>query len=489
MEFQTTHDFIAHGEIIRRNISIPATIVGEYPKYSSGNVYCRVSIKNEDWLPEFGLPFDYQNPTELKGKTEEGKDIWTPSFQITEASRNFLHQPSEEDRFLLKGIATFFIEGDLSTFNVSKGETVCNVSITPTVLALSNDGHYLPNLDGTISWLGNERQGIRWNTRLGEAELLDTYEYIHEKVAFEKVLVRFQKYQIALKITSDPPTTSLLSLLVEVKDLLDEPLLVLSFLSRKLITWYNAQATFLSADHSTEPHRIAYARYQQALGYEPDTSTDSLQFNVPVNKQALKEGVFQILLQNYRNSSLKNTIRQTIQYLMLSHERGYFEAQLGLVYAALESLVDGLSKHHNLTYLMGNSKFSKLSKELEETIFDKLSQILGEVIQEKVTDEDIAKQMIGKLPELRRPPIRERLLKLIEKHNLNRLRFNADTVTTVEGIIKRRNTYIHTGTVDYDQHIDDLLLLQELIELWILSLLGCPESAINSLAFRKIVLP
>jgi hypothetical protein len=122
-------------------------------------------------------------------------------------------------------------------------------------------------------------------------------------------------------------------------------------------------------------------------------------------------------------------------------------------------------------------------------LFDRLSKILEEIIQEKVPDESIAKGIVGKLPELRRPPIKDRLLTLLEQYKLNRIRLSSDIVTAIEGILSRRNIYIHTGEVDYEKHFDDFLLLQELIELWILTILECPDTAINSTAFRKFILP
>ncbi len=84
--------------------------------------------------------------------------------------------------------------------------------------------------------------------------------------------------------------------------------------------------------------------------------------------------------------------------------------------------------------------------------------------------------------------MRKRILKLLEIYKLNKIRMRSDIVTAISSILKRRDVYIHTGEVDYDKHLEDFLLLQELVELWILTLLDCPDSAINSSAFRKIIL-
>ncbi len=488
MNPRDVHDFIAHGSISRGDVFVPATLVGSYPRYGFGHVKCSVVVARNEWNPDFGPLSDYQNRIQLKGKTEDGNDIWSPDFRPSNYISGFLHEPSPNDRLTFKGIATFIVEGDLSNFNASKGVTNCYVSISPTPLTIDRGRSYIKSYDGTIGKRGSKRKGIRWSTKLGKAELIDNYEYIDEKVGFDPAIVQVQKCQITLKWKTQRRDASLQVLLSDLESILDEPLLLLSFLSRESITWYEAKADFTSKDYSTEVHRTAIARRDQNLMYENAISANLSPFDIPIMPEVLRNGIFQALLEQYEKSPLKNTIRQTIQYLLASSETGYFEARLGLIYAALESLVDGLSKFHQIAYLMGSSKFKKLSKELEETIFDKLSKILEEVIQEKVPEEDIAKGIIGKLPELRRPPIRDRLLTLLEKHKLNKLRFGADIVTTVEGILSRRNTYIHTGAVDYDKHFDDFLLLRELIELWVLTLLGCPNDSINTSAYRKIIL-
>lgn len=481
MDIPIIYEFIAHGEIIKDGSSVPATIVGKYLKYGLGDVQCKVSIES---LPSnFDSLFDHQNPISLKGRTEEGKDIWSSDFHITDVKRGFFHSPSAEDRILLEGITTFFIEGDLSIFDALKGETYFIISVTPTALSLHTNGYYIRDGDGTITRKGEERQGIRWNTKLGEAELIDNYEYINEKIGFEDALVQIRKCQIMLNVTPHSRAISLKDLFTELEDILDEPLLIISLLSRKSVTWYAARASFLSKDYEVERHRDAIARRQ----HQSSTDINNLQFNLPVHLQALKEEAFQVMLRKYDSSPLKNTIRQTIQYLLVSYERGYFEARLGLVYAALETLIDGLSKYHNMTYLMRSNQFKKLSKELEEAIFCKLNEILEDVIQKKVSDEEIAKGIIGKLPELRRPPIRERLLKLLEMYKLSKIRMRSDLSTALEGILERRNHYIHQGIIDYDKQVNDFYLLQELIELWLLTLVDCPDVAINPTAFRHII--
>jgi hypothetical protein len=225
----------------------------------------------------------------------------------------------------------------------------------------------------------------------------------------------------------------------------------------------------------SEPH--ATARFYQFTEYSNDTDA-YLTSILPIHRETLAEGLFQQLLETYISSSLQDTIRRTIQFLLISYERGYIEARLGIVYAALESLVDGLSKHHGLTQLMTDSAFSKLSR------------ILRQIIRRVVSEQKTAEGIIKKIGELKRPAIRDRLQQLLLFYDLDKIKLKqsrTDVSSELENILRRRNTYIHTGEMDIVQHSQDLYLLQELIELWLLKLLGCSDSVILSSGFSSII--
>lgn len=345
---------------------------------------------------------------------------------------------------------------------------------------------YTPQADGTIKRYDiDQRKGIQWHTPLGEAELLDNYEYLEaeEINGLDVALARVQRCQITMKM----PTCGIVSLktvLVDLNNVLEEPLLLLSFLSRKSIGWYEATAhpffevnTPMEVNIPLVSEPRATARFYQFT--EHNNETDAYLTSIlPIHRETLAEGLFQQLLDAYMSSPLKDTIRRTIQYLLISYERGYIEARLGIIYAALESLVDGLSKYHELTQLMTDSAFNKLSRILR--------QIIRRVVSEKKTAEGIIK----KLGELKRPAIKDRLQQLLQIYGLDKIKLKqsrTDVSSELENILRRRNTYIHTGEMNIVQHSLDLYLLQELIELWVLKLLGCPNSAILSSDFSSII--
>ncbi len=198
-----------------------------------------------------------------------------------------------------------------------------------------------------------------------------------------------------------------------------------------------------------------------------------------VKQQALRDELFQQLLASYEASPFKSIIHRAIPYLLASHEIGYIETRIGLIYSALEGLVDGLDQGGEVTYLLGSARFKRLSKKLRQ------------FIRSEMEEQDIAEGIIKKLPELRRRAFLNRLLMLVEKYDLDVTKLwppGADIPSELQKLIKRRDIYIHQGKIDdYGLYIYDLYRILNLIELWILKLLDCPDTAINFLALSKRV--
>jgi len=470
MNLQSIRNFVARGDAFRDDTSLPVTISGSYSCFGSDPVQCTV-VPDAEKLPSRSSDlFDDQHTIQLRGKTELGKEIWIPRFRVASTTH-------AGDQVSWKGTAEFFAEGNLDEFDASGGNIICSAFVPPTPIARS-DCHYVPSYDGTIALEHGERQGIRWNTILGEAEFIDNYEYHYEKVGLDQALIRVQRCQVSIEI-QPAGLVSLRSILSDLEDALDEGLWLSSFLSRRRIAWYGAKVVFFPGDDSEEGFREATARRRQWLGFESETQADPSWIDLLVKKQDLMDGLFQQLLTNYKASPFHNTIRRAIINLLTSHERGYVEAQLGSVYATLEGFVDGLGQDGQVTYLLDSSRFKKLSKKLREFIRDEIG------------DHGIAEGVIKKLPELRRRAFLDRLLMLLEEYELDAARLwppGADIVSELQKLVKRRDIYIHRGKMDdLSLYLFDLNRLQNLVELWILKLLDCPDAAVNPLALGRLV--
>jgi len=466
MDLEGSLSFLAHGTAYRNDVSVPVAIKGSYSRWEPHPVQCIVLPDMDGLSGGFDNLFDRQGTLQLTGRTESGREIRIPKFLVTVDKR-------AGDQISWEGIAELFIEGDLEEFDASGGSIVCSAFVSPTPLAIPHGG-YIPSYDGTITYTGDERKGIQWSTLLGKAELIDGYDYEHERAGLDQALIRVQRCQVIVKSES-PGTVSLGSIVSNLQDALDEPLWLLSFLSRRRIAWYEASIVFLPS--KDEPHQRLQAtvRREQWLGYESERQRELSWINLLVKREALVGQLFEQLYANYTLSQFKGVIRQMIPYVLAAHETGYTETRLGLLYSALEALVSGLS---DLDRNTGGI--------LERSSFSKLAEKLSEVIRQEIQEEGAAKTIIKKLSTLNQRSYADRLLRLIENYSIDLTKLwpsGADIPSEVRALIRRRNAYIHQGKIDdHDLHILDLYRVQNLVELWILKLLDYPDTAINYLA-------
>jgi hypothetical protein len=466
LKLQEVQDFVAEGEAIIGDARIPVTIAGKHPAYLGPDpVECKVIPHTGDLPPEFDEAYKTGRKMELEATTEFNRQIWIPRFDI--------HQLGHSGNLVRwEGVAELFVAGDLGEFDTSEASIVCQVYVPRTELALSRVG-YQYNLDGSIVLKGGERKSIRWNTRLGEAELAEIHEYyLDEAINLDRAKIQVQRCQVQIKPNLSG-ITSLKSVAVELEEALDASLWLLSFLGHKRIAWYAANIVFLHPDD----YRIAEVRRKQWLGYERDMGSDLSHFQLLINRASLQNSdLFQRLWDNYQASPFESAIRRTIPYILSSYERSYTEMRIGMAYLALESLVDGLSENSGLTNLLGSSRFKRLSKAVKQLIYD------------HVVDRETADGIAEKIGELRRRSFVDKFWKLAEETGFAVERLwppGTDVQLELHELIKRRNFYIHQGTIDdYDLCYLDLYRLQKLVELWILKLLGCPDEAINFAALN-----
>ena len=167
MNQQPIHGFIARGSIVQDANSIPVIVSGSYAEYGPFPVRCKVMPEIEKGPSSINL-FDEINPTQLTATAEDDETVWISALSEVSVSHN-RGQTSWE------GIADFFLKGNLDEFDATGGEIVCSIFIPPTPLAIA-DVNYIPSYDGTIRMREDKtREGIRWNTKFGQAELIDNY--------------------------------------------------------------------------------------------------------------------------------------------------------------------------------------------------------------------------------------------------------------------------------------------------------------------------
>lgn len=477
MNLQVIHSFVARGEATRNGISFPVTISGNYPVFAPNPVHCTI-MPDMDALPAGVIvPFSEQNVVNISGLTEQGKQIWIPDFHVDRITNTRPRDQMFGGQMHWEGVADLFLEGDLDEFDASDGRIIYTIYTSPSSIAESGVMYELRG-DGTIQiWEGDERKSIRWRTPLGEAEFIDGYVYHqNENVGLDQAIVRIKRCVIVIEI-QNTDVASFKSMLTDLKEIFEKALWLFSFLSRKRVVWYEAKIVFYPDNNLVKDSRQAIARRNQWLGFGND---EMVTHNYPlINRQVMiNDGLFAQLLTNYESSEHYSTLRQVMTHLLVSHERAYIENQYASAYTALECLVYGLDNDNNVGYLLGSNPFKKLSKKVRE------------LIREEIPEDNVVEGINKKIPELRRRTFLEQLLIQAGKHGVDLTKLwppGTDVEKELHALVKRRNVYIHQGkTEDSKIVLFDLNRIQNLVELWILKILGCPDKAINGAAIGHL---
>jgi hypothetical protein len=459
------HDFVARGELFRNDSSVPVTIRGTYSEFEHKPIKCLViPDKTKQSFKPF---FDGYDLGYLRGTAQDGEDIWISAL-------TFISSSGFKDSFYWEGTADNFIKGNLEEFDATNGEIHCHLYIPSTPLGRTQT--YFCNSDGTINFENPalERKGISWSTQYGDAHLLDNYSYARHPIGLNPGIIRIQRSQITF-ILNHNGSISLANLLKDFAKTFDDTLWLISLLSRKRLAWYAAEVMYFPNENSKLAFQKAIIRRNLHLGYENTMGHEEHESDMLIPPDKLKTGLFQELLTNYTNSKHQKAIQRAIMYILISYEEAYFEAHIGIVYLALETLVADLSP----------SRAKENTKLVETTSFKHLTEKLEQVIHQEVKDENIALKLIENLIKInstKSPSLANRLLLLLQQHKvpLNRLWPSGVNIEKkLREIIGRRDLYIHKGEIgDFDEYLYDFARLRTLVELWILKLLNCPEDAI-----------
>lgn len=463
LDLQRVREFVAQGTATHEGVSIPVTITGRYNLRGTDPARCSVITMGD------ALPAGFRAPFELRGKTDRGTSIWIPDFEITGGRPNPVQWT---------GVAESYIEGDLEEFDASEGQIICRAFLPPSAIA-GWRSHWEYGQDGTVSLrYEEERQGIAWESPLGKVTLIDNFDLESDRLGIDDATIHIRRLQAEVEVTHGE-MMRLDQILSGLDQSLEDALWLLSLAGHKRLAWYEAEAVFYPNRDSDQPIRVATARRNQWLGYT--TTSDAHDgIYLPVKRRVLANACFADLHRAYQASAFKDVIQRAIMYLLVSYEQGYFESHLANVYSALETMVDGIGGTGDI------------ANPLRKGAFDKLAKRLREVIREEITDKEIQDAIIKKLPELRRRAFVDRLAILLQQSGVVAAGLwpaGTDVKTELQLMIKRRDIFIHQGKADASPHtayVYDLERLRILVELWILKLLGYPDSEINELALRRI---
>jgi hypothetical protein len=471
------HEFLAKGQAVYGDITAPVTIRGSYSESEPEPAKVSIVPDADKWAP--GLPIANEvNPVHFDATAQDGDQIWIS--EISQFSSTFHYHGSGGSEW--SGVAEFFLKGDLDDFDVSNGQIRIAAYLPPSPIAKA-EVVYITSYDGTIELEGQDesREGIKWETNLGTAELIDNYRYVKDQIGLDDATVRIQRCEVIIEVKSDS-SASLKSLLRSLPEILDDDLWFVSFLSRKRIAWYAGEAIFIPNQGSGKSFKQAIVRRQRGLGYEGAMGFGKDGHDLLVLRKELRKSLFEKMLINYKASKFKAAMLRTIQYVLMSYEKGYFETHMGNAYLALESLISAIHPSND----KGGS-----NRLLDSVRFQALSEKISNVIDGEVKDESVASKIKQKIGVLNSRPYYDSVIAAVNTYGVPIKMLwptGANVESELHGIISRRNFYIHQGRIDdFNQYLYDFVRLRNLTEILILKIVGCPDEMINRTALNNVM--
>jgi hypothetical protein len=449
-------DFMVRGEAYKDDITVPVTIMGNYPSNQTDPVECFVLADDINDLPKvmyqskeegryLELRATKTSPHLDDSWAQHFDDIWIPKLRIEQREKRQKYFDNS-----IRGIAELLVQGYMSEGRHHNTDFHCYVLLQKTPL---------------LGRLRDDNKAATWNTPFGSAKLIRDLKRKDE--------VNGRTYEwgypnqdlIELKIDSTHFNSSR-DMVLGIVDYLDEIMWLISFLSRKYIWWYRIDIDGPIKIYGN-PHMMKHNRKNR----DDEHSHDLL-----IDLKAFRATESQTLFDNFRNSPIKGKILSLIQYLLITYTDSFFEHELAISHITLEKLVHNFSGRKNI---INDGKFKKIRRALKATLDEQKSVDL--------TPEEL-EQIKGKLPELQRCSYSERLKLLFTdifheiSDSLESRATPDDLLNQIGELVSRRNKFIHRGeTTDMKLAYRDVCFTRFMVGLWVLKLLDYPLDKINPL--------
>lgn len=321
---------------------------------------------------------------------------------------------------------------------------------------------------GTIESARSATDGIKWQSHLGGAALTDIYCY---ERPFEQrdMLVRVKK-AVALFEGEITNTVVPLEFVSVIEEEMDDPLRLLSFLSRSILRWFEIEASFQPSD-ADNFSRWSFVKRRDSRS-RVDVEKDSV-----LSQPQLAQGGFEVLLKGLRASPIKDWLRTAMVYVGSSHQKQSLEDSLAAAYLALEALSLGFARSTGTeTVLVGQD---------DEKFLSLMQSTIEAFCKEGSIEADVKQQLIGSVKSSPRTSLKRRVKALIEDKQIPTEDLWPPGTKFSEGlqrVIDRRNKFIHEAKIPSPHWpiSKDMQRIQDLVERSILVLLGWNPSQIDA---------
>lgn len=460
------NEFFVQAEIYKEDKTNNVTVKGSYPEYGFAPVTCEIvphggKFDHDLWIMEGNFNF-----LQLRTKTGSSQDIWIPRLRQGTHTTNNLGQ-------IFTGTAELFVRGNLKEF-----EEPADVDVYLTIPETQLIPEPFPIYDsenGTIQVPENyERSPISWKAEDGETvHFLPSYSFNPLNVEGNIGLLRLRNCQLVVKYPAGR-FNSLKSVSEHIWKLFDEDIWLLSFINKKYLPWFKASLYTNVKDEFLHAEIRRHQVFQERLEADANTKENYSLTRWPLAKyEALAQGTFESMIEEFRQSPYRSTLLQIIQTLMVTYEKNYIEAELSLAYTAFEMLIQTLGRDY--AAILDEEEFEKIKNSLKGYIKSNLK-----------LEKTIRSLMYEKLPELQRVSFKQLVKSAIKAQGIDLSKFWGPEVSEdkldqeLSQMISRRNAFIHGDVVNgYDLYFVDFHRIRLIIELTVLKLLGYPLNQLN----------
>ena len=326
---------------------------------------------------------------------------------------------------------------------------------------------------GTLEFWWDKRnweEGIRWDSRLGEFLTADFYSW--ERDVDKRIETRIEIPTILLRGKVGPQTETE-SLVAAVEEEIQNPVWLISFLSRKFVYWYKIEATFIPEEHTEYRPASFLKRVTRLNGGERQVEPIVLQHH-------LCNGEFAALLNNLGNSDMKEALILSMVYCVSSYHQATIDTELSAIYLAIESLTGGFARQSGSTAIFAGDVQEQFRRVLRRTI--------QEFCDSKHVEGNIYQQLEARVDGFDSTSLKHRILSLLENAGISVEDLwprGFDLKQEIQNIVFRRNNLIHRGQLesDFTYHVKDLARLRVITERCILSLLGWDLTKLSPAAY------
>jgi hypothetical protein len=345
------------------------------------------------------------------------------------------------------------------------------VVAAPYTKAAEIDCQQIPSYLGSIESERTAEDGVKWASPIGEALLADFYHYepmFAEGEITTRVRVTEIHFRGEIATPLDPSC-----LVKEVEAAIDEPLSLLSFVSRTPLQWYEIRVGFLPRSTRERPG-CEYMR-RRVVSCNGNCRVEPL-----LRQRHLSGGGFERMLDRLKTVGIKERLLRAMTYSVASYGEPTVEAGLGVAYLALEALTSGHSRSKGADRI--------LSGECDLDFRTGAAEFVQNFCEAKGLARDTREQLLANIQGLGRRSLKRSILELVKDTNIGAEDLwprQTSLADGVGGIVDRRNRFIHEALVQEPPwvHVKDLERVQAIVERSILALLGWDWTHVSGSAY------